>query len=99
VNPTGQRQASPPDGVGPDLAWLIPTQRSRGDADKEPAMPPRRSTPYLPADEPDRWTPLDYVAACSRVLDVLIDWYLGPSRGRRVLWHAVTKAFRGNSPR
>lgn len=91
VNSAGQRRARPCDGGGPDQAGLIPVQRSRGNTDKEPVVRPKP----IPADEPDRWTPLDYVAGCSRVLSAVIDWYLCPKWCRPKLRRSVPRAFRG----
>lgn len=69
-------------GSSPSAA-RIPEQRSRNVLEQ------------FPAGEPGRWTPMDYVAGCSRVLSAVIDWYIGPVWCRPKLRRAVTRAFMG----
>jgi len=80
------------------LAWSpVPVWRARGRADRDPSMAVKRRA--TARDEPDRWTPIDYVAACCRVVDVLINWYLRldtPWRKHRPpLRERVRRAWRG----
>jgi hypothetical protein len=93
VRTTVDRGPGLPTGVDPDLSWLIPRQRARGNAGEDSVM--GRQQVVAPADEPDRWTPLDYVAGCSRAVDAVINWYLQPVWCRPRLWVSVPRAFRG----
>jgi hypothetical protein len=87
TTPTGRRPGLADQGPVSSCSG-IPVQRCRDNAGEDNTMG---------KPQPGRWAPIDYLAACSRVVDVVIRWYLhsGAAPRRVPLRKKVTRAWRG----